>query len=103
MQLLESVEEMRQAAANLYGPRGWQRALQFAVRAVRDGNNGMTINAEDGEMMDARWHAMNEYIARGDAFNMLDLMIEYGWSYTDVEGHEWSGRAQNLPVLSNEE
>lgn len=93
MRLLESVQEMKQAARSIYGPRGWQQALQIAVHIVERG--GMVyIQTEDPAKLDGYTRAMDEYIAKGDAFNMLDPMLAYGYYAVDSDGQEWADKPQ---------
>jgi len=63
---------------------------------------GLVIYAEDGETMDARYRAVKDYAEHGDAFNMLDPMIAYGWTYTDKDGNTWTGKPQKVQACEDE-
>ena len=101
MQLLETVEEMARDCENLYGPRGWQKALRVAVHIVEQG--GMVYTNVRPEQSDGAARMMAEYIARGDAYNMVDPMVAYGYYAADNEGREWIGKPQKVQSIAEDE
>ena len=46
---------------------------------------------------------MRDEAAAGDAYVLIDLMVSYGWAYTDRDGNEWTGKPQRVQALNDEE
>jgi hypothetical protein len=102
-ELRDSLADLMQDCRNTYGPRGWQRALRLAARIIERGGAVYIETNGDGAKLDAYTRAMDEYIAKGDAFNMLDPMIAYGYTAVDQEGRHWYGKPQKVAILEDED
>jgi len=97
--LKDAVADMAKDARNLYGPTGWQKALRVAVHIVKRG--GMVYLNVPADRLDAMTDAMATYIAEGDAYNMLDPMIAFGYYAVDADGREWTGKPQKFALCDD--